>query len=39
MYALAAPQTYLQLVDECGWTPVRYVAWLTETLGAILLKS
>jgi AcrR family transcriptional regulator len=39
MYALAAPQTYVQLVDECGWTPAQYVAWLTETLGAILLKS
>jgi AcrR family transcriptional regulator len=39
MYALAAPQTYVQLVDECGWTPTQYVAWLTDTLRAILLKS
>ena len=33
VFALASPETYLHLVDTCGWTPARYQSWLSELLG------
>jgi hypothetical protein len=32
IYALAAPDIYLLLVDDRGWTPDRYESWLAAQL-------
>jgi AcrR family transcriptional regulator len=37
IYALAAPDVYLILVDDRGWTPDRYETWLATQLIRVLL--
>ena len=31
LYAIASPETYRLLVEQRGWTPERFEAWLAET--------
>jgi len=38
-YALSAPEVYLQLVDDRGWTPEEYERWLVDLLCARILRS
>jgi AcrR family transcriptional regulator len=37
IWALASPELYLLLTEQRGWSPTRYAAWLTDSLGALLL--
>lgn len=39
IYALASPNTYLLLTDECGWSKRRYVQWLARTLQTTLTNN
>jgi AcrR family transcriptional regulator len=39
LYAIAAEGTYLRMTEGAGLSPDRYAAWLTDTLGAILLNG
>lgn len=38
-WALASPELYLLLVEESGWTPEAYEAWLSHTLARVLPAS
>jgi hypothetical protein len=37
LLALAQPEVYRELVEESGWSPDEYEAWLAETLKEQLL--
>ena len=37
IWTLASERTYLALVRDRGWTPVRYERWVTEQLACGLL--
>lgn len=37
VWAVASPDSYILLLDYLGYDPVRYQAWLTETLKAAIL--
>ena len=39
MWAIASPEVYLLLVEESGWTPEQYEAWVTETLERVVPRS
>jgi AcrR family transcriptional regulator len=36
VWAVASPEVYLLLVDESGWTPDQYEAWITEVLERVI---
>ncbi len=38
-WALTSPEVYLLLVEESGWTPEQYEAWMAETLERIIPRS
>ena len=38
LYAIASESTYLRMTEGAGLSPDRYAAWLTDTLGALLLE-
>lgn len=39
VWALASPEVYLLLVEESGWTPEQYEAWIAETLERVIPRS
>jgi AcrR family transcriptional regulator len=39
MWALTSPEVYLLLVEESGWTPDQYEAWMVETLERVVPRS
>ncbi len=39
LYAIASESTYLRMTDGAGLSTDQYAHWLTETLGAILLRA
>jgi AcrR family transcriptional regulator len=39
LWALTSPEVYLLLVEESGWTPEQYQAWMAETLERIVPRS
>lgn len=39
LWALSSPEVYLLLVEESGWTPEQYEAWIAETLGRVIPRS
>lgn len=39
VWAISSPELYLLLVDESGWTPRQYEAWVAETLERVLPRS
>jgi hypothetical protein len=39
LWALTSPEIYLLLVEESGWTPEQYQAWMAETLERIVPRS
>ena len=39
VWAIASPEVYLLLVEESGWTPQQYAAWVTETLERVVPRS
>ena len=39
LYAIASESTYLRMTDGAGLSTDHYAHWLTETLGAILLRA
>ena len=38
-WAIASPDVYLLLIDECGWTPEQYEAWMAQTMERVLPRS
>lgn len=36
VWALTSPEVYLLLVEESGWTPEQYEAWMAETLERVI---
>jgi hypothetical protein len=39
VWALASPEVYLLLVEESGWDPDQYEAWVAATLERVLPRS
>ena len=39
LWALTSPEIYLLLVEESGWTPQQYEAWMAETLERLVPRS
>ena len=39
MWAITSPEVYLLLVDESGWTPEQYEAWVADTLERVVPRS
>lgn len=39
IWAVVSPEVYLLLVEESGWTPEQYEAWITSTLDALVPRS
>jgi AcrR family transcriptional regulator len=39
LWALTSPEIYLLLVEESGWTPEQYEAWMAETLERVVPRS
>jgi AcrR family transcriptional regulator len=39
VWAIASPEIYLLLVEESGWTPDQYEAWIAETLERVVPRS
>lgn len=39
VWALASPELYLLLVEESGWTPEQYEAWIATTLERVIPRS
>jgi len=39
LWALLSPELYLLLVNEAGWTPVAYEAWVATTLDRVVPRS
>jgi AcrR family transcriptional regulator len=39
MYVLASARTWTDLVDELGWSPDRYEAWLADTVSRLILPG
>jgi AcrR family transcriptional regulator len=39
VWAVASPELYLLLVEESGWTPEEYEAWIAETLERVIPRS
>ena len=38
LWMYTSREIYRMLVQECGWTPAQYQAWLSETLVAALVE-
>ncbi len=38
-WAIASPEVYLLLIDECGWTPEQYETWMAQTVERTLPRS
>jgi AcrR family transcriptional regulator len=39
VWAVVSPEIYLLLVEESGWTPEQYEAWITATLDGVVPRS
>ena len=39
VWAVVSPEVYLLLVEESGWTPDQYEAWITKTLDLLIPRS
>ena len=39
VWAVVSPEVYLLLVEESGWTPEQYEAWIAETLERVIPRS
>jgi AcrR family transcriptional regulator len=39
VWAITSPEVYLLLVEESGWTPEAYRAWVADTLGRVVPRS
>lgn len=39
VWAIASPEVYLLLVEESGWTPEQYEAWIAEALERVVPRS
>ena len=39
LWALTSPEVYLLLVEESGWTPEQYEAWMAQTLERVVPRS
>jgi AcrR family transcriptional regulator len=39
VWAITSPELYLLLVEESGWTPEQYEAWIAETLERVVPRS
>jgi AcrR family transcriptional regulator len=39
VWAVTSPEVYLLLVEESGWAPEQYEAWMAETLDRVLPRS
>ena len=39
VWAIASPEVYLLLVEDSGWTPDAYEAWIAETLERVVPRS
>jgi AcrR family transcriptional regulator len=39
VWAVVSPEVFLLLVEESGWTPEQYEAWIAETLGGVIPRS
>ena len=39
LWALTSPEMYLLLVEESGWTPQQYEAWMAEALERLVPRS
>ena len=39
VWAIASPEVYLLLVEESGWTPEQYEAWVAATLERVIPRS
>ena len=39
VWAIASPEVYLLLVEESGWTPEQYEAWIAATLERVIPRS
>jgi AcrR family transcriptional regulator len=39
VWAIASPEIYLLLVEESGWTPEQYEAWIATTLERVVPRS
>jgi hypothetical protein len=39
VWAIASPEVYLLLVEESGWTPGQYEAWIANTLERVIPRS
>jgi AcrR family transcriptional regulator len=39
VWAITSPEIYLLLVEESGWTPEQYEAWMAETLERLVPRS
>jgi AcrR family transcriptional regulator len=39
LWALTSPEIYLLLVEESGWTPEQYEAWMAKTLERVVPRS
>jgi AcrR family transcriptional regulator len=39
VWAIVSPEVYLLLVEESGWTPEQYEAWITATLERVIPRS
>lgn len=38
-WAIASPEVYLLLTEECGWTPEQYQTWIAQTIERALPRS
>lgn len=38
-WVIASPEVYLLLIEECGWTPDQYEAWMAQTMERALPRS
>jgi hypothetical protein len=39
VWAIAGPEVYLLVVEESGWTPEQYEAWVAQTLQRVIPRS
>jgi AcrR family transcriptional regulator len=39
VWAVVSPEVFLLLVEESGWTPEQYEAWIEEALGGVIPRS
>ena len=39
VWAIASPEVYLLLVDESGWTPEQYEAWISGLMDRVIPRA